>query len=270
MAMPRFSLGVLLVLAGLGQCSFCSLPTKPLTGFGRANTAQSSRGVALQIHQQTLRASTHSAQGQAKPRFSRPSPALVLGLAAGFLLAVGPSLAAKPFKLQLAKLGLGCYSSADLFPIQNLSMLSWILLLLFPRWKRTKHLALVAPAITAALYAAVVGHLLLPLLKAGKASSLGADFSSLAGIMQGFATKDGAFAGWLHYCVFDPLIGLGMVLDSQRLSISHFFVVPCLLLTMFFGPVGFLVYLIIRNISTATRRETLRSIMLRRNDPMYL
>lgn len=26
------------------------------------------------------------------------------------------------------------------------------------------------------------------------------------------------FAGWLHYCVFDPLVGLGEVLDSQKLK----------------------------------------------------
>ena len=40
------------------------------------------------------------------------------------------------------------------------------------------------------------------------------DISHLEGIVALFTNKDAVFAGWLHYCVFDPMVGLGEVLDS--------------------------------------------------------
>jgi hypothetical protein len=71
-------------------------------------------------------------------------------------------------------------------------------------------------------------------------------FSSLEGIMPAFSLPDGAFTGWLHYCVFDPLVGLGIVLDADQQRIPHLLCVPCLMMTLFAGPVGFLSYLSLR------------------------
>jgi len=54
---------------------------------------------------------------------------------------------------------------------------------------------------------------------------LSADLLSLDGIVTAFRNPDGVLAGWLHYCVFDPLVGLGEVLDSQQNKLPHFLVV---------------------------------------------
>ena len=134
-------------------------------------------------------------------------------------------------------------TSSELFAVQNLSLLSWALYLLLPRWRFTPVLALVAPVLHSALYSKVLVHMI-----QNPTPGLTVDFSSLAGIMPGFALPDGAFAGWLHYCAFDPLVGLAIVLDAKRLRVPHLLCVPCLAATAFMGPVGFLSYLILRSI----------------------
>ena len=53
-------------------------------------------------------------------------------------------------------------------------------------------------------------------------------------------------AGWVHYLAFDLLVGAWECNDAQKRQISHLFVIPCLLLTFLFGPVGFLLYLCLR------------------------
>ena len=134
-------------------------------------------------------------------------------------------------------------TASELFAIQNLSLLSWALYLILPRWKFTPVLALIAPVIHSCLYAGVLTHMI-----KYPTPGIQVDFSSLEGIMPGFALPDGAFAGWLHYCAFDPLVGLAIVLDAKRLRVPHLLCVPCLAATAFMGPVGFLSYLILRSI----------------------
>ena len=95
-------------------------------------------------------------------------------------------------------------------------MLSWALYLILPRWKFTPVLALIAPVIHSCLYAGVLTHMI-----KYPTPGIQVDFSSLEGIMPGFALPDGAFAGWLHYCAFDPLVCLAIVLDAKRLRVPH-------------------------------------------------
>ena len=66
-------------------------------------------------------------------------------------------------------------------------------------------LALIAPLVHSALYGCLLVHCV-----QHPAPGLKVSFSSLEGIMPGFTLPDGAFAGWLHYCTFDPLVGLGI------------------------------------------------------------
>jgi len=61
-------------------------------------------------------------------------------------------------------------------------------------------------------------------------------------------------AGWTHYLAFDLFIGGWEVRDAQRRGIPHLLVIPALVLTFLFGPVGLLLYLAIR--SFAARRDT--------------
>ncbi len=139
-------------------------------------------------------------------------------------------------------------TSSELFPVQNLSLLSWMLYLLLPRWKLTPTLALVAPTLHSLLYGKVLLHMI------QNPAGIAVSFASLQGIMQGFALPDGAFAGWLHYCAFDPLVGLAIVLDAKRVRVPHLLCVPCIVATAFMGPVGFVSYLLLRTLVKQKRR----------------
>ena len=79
----------------------------------------------------------------------------------------------------------------------------------------------------------------------GKAPS-GASFSSLAGVMAFFTSPVAATAGWIHYLVFDLFIGAWETRDAHARGLSHLAVIPCLILTLLFGPAGFLLYLGVR------------------------
>ena len=72
------------------------------------------------------------------------------------------------------------------------------------------------------------------------------DFSSLEGIVEMFKDPNGVFIGWIHYVVYDALVGRWIVLDSVdrgASTIVHVLaIVPCLFLALMVGPMGWLLY----------------------------
>jgi hypothetical protein len=119
----------------------------------------------------------------------------------------------------------------------------WLLLIFVPRWRPTARLlcAVVIPGLLAVLYAAVL---------AARWGGAEGGFSSLADVQKLFADPWILLAGWVHYLVFDLFIGAWEVRDAQRLGIPHLLVVPCLVLTFLFGPVGLLLYGVVRAMRT--------------------
>ena len=73
-------------------------------------------------------------------------------------------------------------------------------------------------------------------------------FDSLENVMKLFTNKWAALAGWLHFLAFDLFIGAWEVKDSREKGISHFLVIPCLVLTFMLGPIGLLLYFVVRSI----------------------
>jgi hypothetical protein len=130
-------------------------------------------------------------------------------------------------------------NAETIFSIANTTaLLSWILLAVAPRWNWTKRI--VWSAIPLLLSAA---YLILIVLFFGQAEG---GFGTLADVMKLFTDKNVALAGWIHYLAFDLFVGSWEVKDAQERGISHWFVLPCLLLTFLLGPVGFLLYNIVR------------------------
>jgi hypothetical protein len=119
----------------------------------------------------------------------------------------------------------------------------WLLLVLAPRWRWTARLvsAVLIPGLLAVLYAAII---------AARWGGAEGGFSSLADVQKLFADPWILLAGWIHYLVFDLFIGAWEVRDAGRLGIPHLLVVPCLVLTFLFGPVGLLLYGIVRAVRT--------------------
>jgi hypothetical protein len=132
----------------------------------------------------------------------------------------------------------------QIFQICNsIAPLGWILLLFFPKWKWTKILILqgIIPLILGVVYLSLI------VLFFGEGEG---DFNSLNGVMKLFTNPWTVTAGWIHYLAFDLFVGSWAVSNSQKLGIKHYLVVPALLLTFFFGPIGLLLYYLIRAVKT--------------------
>lgn len=121
----------------------------------------------------------------------------------------------------------------------NLAMAGWILLVFAPKWRWTQRIV---------IYGSIplllgIAYLFIIIFGFGRAEG---GFNSLEGVQQLFQNPWMLLAGWLHYLAFDLFIGSWELSNAQKLGINHFLVIPCLLLTFFFGPIGLLLYFIIR------------------------
>lgn len=130
------------------------------------------------------------------------------------------------------------------FLIANWGVLPpWLLLVFAPRWRVTKLCVhSIAPALLLAPLYAV-------LLFGDRPGPVGASFWTLEGVTRIFTTPWTITACWIHYLVFDLFVGAWEVRDAQRLKIRHPFVVPSLVLTLLFGPVGWLSWSLIRAVA---------------------
>jgi hypothetical protein len=67
-------------------------------------------------------------------------------------------------------------------------------------------------------------------------------FSTLQAVADLFSNRWLLLAGWVHYLAFDLFIGAWEVRDANERGVPRLLVVPCLVLTFLFGPVGLLCY----------------------------
>src|SRR5579871_1988637 len=132
-------------------------------------------------------------------------------------------------------------SAEQVFSLANtLALLGWLLLVILGprRW--------VAPLITGAILPLLFAMLYGALLVAHWSETPGGGFGSLVQVAKLFSNQWLLLAGWVHYLAFDLFVGSWEVRDAQAHGISHWFVIPCLLLTFMLGPTGLLLYFIIR------------------------
>ena len=128
---------------------------------------------------------------------------------------------------------------AQVFTVANTSVLPcWLLLILAPRWRWTMRLVtFAAPVLLALVYAWML---------ATAPASPGASFNTLAGVRTLFTTDQALTAGWIHYLAFDLFTGAWESRDAHRLGIARWIVIPCMLMTFLFGPIGLAAYLVLR------------------------
>ncbi|KQM72913.1 hypothetical protein ASE74_21680 [Pedobacter sp. Leaf216] len=120
-----------------------------------------------------------------------------------------------------------------------LAALQWLLLIFAPKWKVTVWLVrfAVIPLVLAIIYSIYI---------IGFFNIEGGGFGSLKEVRTLFANDQLLLAGWVHYLAFDLLIGFSIIKSANDKKISHWLVIPCLLLTFMFGPCGYLLYQIIK------------------------
>ena len=123
-----------------------------------------------------------------------------------------------------------------LFQIANpLALVGWIALASSPLAPRAAQLVagMVVPLVLSAGYTAVVLAFW---------SSADGGFDSLANVARLFESRWLLLAGWVHYLVFDLLVGAWVVRTARREGIAHLLVLPCLAATFLFGPAGYLLF----------------------------
>jgi hypothetical protein len=131
-----------------------------------------------------------------------------------------------------------------LFKLANLSVMpAWIMLIFLPNWSVTKSLvhSMLYPLVLGAVYS--VGLFLSVFGGMGAADG---GFSTIEGVRALFSVDIGIFVGWVHYLVFDLFVGAWEARDAQRRGFSHWLLIPCLFFTFMAGPLGLLLYIVLR------------------------
>lgn len=131
-----------------------------------------------------------------------------------------------------------------LFNVGNLLVMPfWLIMIALPRWAWARRL-IASPLIAvppALIYAALVlpqVGMLLPLLA-------GPNLGSIAALL---GTPLGSTVGWMHFLAFDLFVGRWAYLDAIERGIHPLIMVPILFLTLMLGPIGLLLYLLIRRL----------------------
>jgi hypothetical protein len=128
----------------------------------------------------------------------------------------------------------------QLFKICNsIAPIGWLLMIVAPKWRWTKTIILtgILPLLLGSIY------LVLIVLFFGEGEG---DFNSLQGVMKLFTSPWDVTAGWIHYLAFDMFIGSWELSNGQKHGMNHFLIIPCLLLTFFFGPIGLILFYLLR------------------------
>jgi hypothetical protein len=123
-----------------------------------------------------------------------------------------------------------------------LALTGWIMLIVLPRRHANKLVIGIVTTLLAALYSWLV-------FEHFKPAHL-QNFQSLQGISALFENPHMLLAGWVHYLAFDLMVGAWIKNDAYILRIHFGFVLPCLVFTFLLGPLGLLLYLIIRSLTT--------------------
>jgi hypothetical protein len=124
-----------------------------------------------------------------------------------------------------------------------LAMAGWAGLLVSLFVKRARSYAwtaatIIIPALLAIAYAL--------LIQEGMGAAEGGGFGSIEEVRVLFANDSALAAGWLHYLAFDLFVGAWIAREGASSGIPALLLIPCLALTFLFGPVGLLLFLILR------------------------
>ncbi len=124
----------------------------------------------------------------------------------------------------------------------------WALMIFAPHWRGTRWFVgqpyFLLPFVILYVVLVIPGlPVVLPLLLQPK----------LAEITALLATPEGTLIGWIHFVAFDLFVGRWIYLDSRERGTSVWIVSPLLLLTLLFGPLGLLGYLLVRLVTKPVR-----------------
>ena len=97
---------------------------------------------------------------------------------------------------------------------------------------------LIIPALLAIAYGLLIWT--------GFGEAEGGGFGSIAEVRALFTSDSALTAGWLHYLAFDLFVGSWIVADGLKRGIPALLILACLPLTFLFGPLGLLLFILLR------------------------
>jgi Domain of unknown function (DUF4281) len=117
--------------------------------------------------------------------------------------------------------------------------LAWVCLIFLPRWKQIETIIFLGliPALAFAYSALVFVHFY---------GVEGGGFGSIAEVRQLFSRDPVLLAGWIHYLAFDLFVGCWIAREADKAAISRIIQAPLLAATFLFGPLGLLLFHIIK------------------------
>ena len=138
-----------------------------------------------------------------------------------------------------------------LFQLANLYIMPfWLLMIFLPHWSWTKRI--MATLWIVVPLALAYSVLIVPQMLG---SGIAADLMNptIAGLAELLGSPAGVAVGWIHFLAFDLFVGRWAYLDSRERQISAWIASPCLFFILMMGPLGFLLYLLVRTV--AQRRK---------------
>lgn len=135
-------------------------------------------------------------------------------------------------------------NSETIFSLSSLLVMPfWLLLIFLPRWRITQRvMAGPGTAVPAALLYAM---LVLPRFGEIFTAVSNPTLMSMTTLL---GDPTGATIAWVHFLAFDLFVGRWVYLDGRSHNISAWFISPILLMVLMLGPIGFLLYLVLRTV----------------------
>lgn len=121
-----------------------------------------------------------------------------------------------------------------------IAMLGWGLLILSPR--RYKWLLITTGILIPALLGTLYGGLML----ANFTLVEGAGYSSLNQVRALLSQNATLLGGWVHYLSFDLIVGTLIAQQADKERLSRLIQIPILLMTFLFGPLGFVLFVLVK------------------------
>ena len=137
-------------------------------------------------------------------------------------------------------------TAEQIFSIANLlAVAGWVILIVAGRvrWVASLVTGAILPLLFALLYSFLI---------AAHWGEKTGGFGTLAQVHALFTNDWLLLAGWVHYLAFDLFVGSWQVRDAQKHKIPHLLIVPALIFTFMFGPIGLLLYCFIRLVRIRT------------------
>jgi hypothetical protein len=138
-------------------------------------------------------------------------------------------------------------TDTQLFTLANtIPLLGWLALCLAPlATASTVTAARVVAVVLAVAYTVMVGFALVSAAMSKNGSAM-PDLATLPGLAHAFSDPHVMLIGWVHYLAFDLWTAAWEVEEAGRRGMPHWAVLPCLVLTFLAGPVGLVVFLLLR------------------------